>query len=244
MSDFVNGNRFVLSRSECAGNILLTKASESESIKRHNMLGHIGQDRLSRLVKSKLLGSLTKVNLPTCEPCLASKATRKSFGKAHRASAPLDLIHSDICGPLNVRNRTNKPYFITFIDDFSRYGHIYLISHKSEALRCFEAYLNEVENKLERKVKTLRKDRGREYLSEQFKELCSERGIVRQLTMPYTPQQNGVAERRNRTLMDMVRSMMAQASLPVSFWGDALLTAAYLLNRVPSKSVELTPYEL
>src|SRR3954469_13010006 len=103
--------------------------------------------------KSKLLGSLTKVNLPTCEPCLASKATRKSFSKAHRASTPLDLIHSDICGPLNMRNRTNKPYFITFIDDFSRYGHIYLISHKSEALRCFEAYLNEVENKLEHKVK-------------------------------------------------------------------------------------------
>ena len=149
MSGFVNENLFVLSKSECAGNILLTKAFESESIKWHNRLGHIGQDRLSRLVKSKLLGSLTKVNLPTCESCLAGKATRKSFGKAHRASAPLDLIHSDICGPLNVRNRTNKPYFITFIDDYSRYGHIYLISHKSEALRCFEAYLNEVENKLE-----------------------------------------------------------------------------------------------
>ena len=182
------------------------------------------------------------MNLPTCEPCLAGKATRKSFGKAHRASAPLDLIHSDICGPLNVRNRTNKPYFITFIDDYSRYGHIYLISHKSEALRCFEAYLNEVENKLERF--TLRTDREREYLSEQFKELCSEKCIIRQLTMPFTPQQNGVAERRNRTLMDMVRSMMAQASLPISFWGDALLTAAYLLNRVPSKSIELTPCEL
>src|SRR3954469_14264633 len=99
------------------------------------------------------------MNLPTCEPCLASKATRKSFGKAHRASAPLDLIHSDIYGRLNVRNHTNKPYFITFIDDFFHYGHIYLILHKSEALRCFEAYLNEVENKLERKVKTLRTDR-------------------------------------------------------------------------------------
>ena len=71
-------------------------------------------------------------------------------------------------------------------------------------------------------MKTLRTDRGREYLSEQFKELCSEKGIVRQLTMPYTPQQNGIAKRRNRTLMDMVRSMMAQASLPVSFWGDVM----------------------
>ena len=77
-----------------------------------------------------------------------------------------------------------------------------------------------------------------------FKNFCDEKGIARQLTIPYTPQQNGVAERRNRTLLDMVRSMMAQANLPISFWGDALLTVAYVLNRVHSKSVPSTPYEL
>jgi transposase InsO family protein len=101
-----------------------------------------------------------------------------------------------------------------------------------------------VENKLSTKIKALRTDRGREYLSEQFKNFYDEKGIARQLTIPYTPQQNGVAERRNRTLFDMVRSMMAQANLPISFWGDALLTAAYILNRVPSKSVSSTPYKL
>src|SRR4051812_42434615 len=108
---------------------------------------------------------------------------------------------------MSARNRTNTPYFITFIYDYSRYGHICLISHKSEALKYFEACLNEVENKLERKVKTLRTNWGREYLSDQFKELCEKKEIVRQLTMPYTPQQNGVAERRNKMLMDIVRSM-------------------------------------
>jgi len=77
-----------------------------------------------------------------------------------------------------------------------------------------------------------------------FTGYCEEKGIIRHLTVPYTPQQNGVAERRNRTLLDMVRSMMAQANLSISFWGDALLTAAYILNRVPSKSVSTTPYEL
>ncbi|CAA7035581.1 unnamed protein product [Microthlaspi erraticum] len=97
---------------------------------------------------------------------------------------------------------------------------------------------------LERTIKCLRTDRGGEYLSEQFKTLCDEKGIARQLTTPYTPQQNGVAERRNRTLLEMVRSMMAQANLPISYWGDALLTAAYILNLVPSKSVTTTPYEL
>ena len=90
----------------------------------------------------------------------------------------------------------------------------------------------------------MRTDRGREYLSEEFKTLCDEKGIEHQLSIPITPQQNRVAERRNRTLLDMVRSMMAQANLPISYWGDALLTATYVLNHVPSTSVITTPYEL
>ena len=101
-----------------------------------------------------------------------------------------------------------------------------------------------VENQLDKSIKVLRTDRGREYLSEQLKELCDEKGIARQLMMPYTPQQNGVAERRNQTLLEMVRSMMARANLPISYWGDALLTAAYILNQVPSKLASSTPYEL
>ena len=101
-----------------------------------------------------------------------------------------------------------------------------------------------VENQLDKSIKALRTNRGHEYLSEQFKEFCDEKGIARQLTMPYTLQQNGVAERRIRTLLEMVRSMMVQANSPISYWGDALLTTAYILNRVPSKSVSSTPYEL
>ena len=98
------------------------------------------------------------------------------------------LIHSDICGPMNVRARHGAWYFITFIDDYSRYGYVYLISHKSEALECFRKYLSLVENQLNSKVKALRTDRGREYLSEQFKTLCDKKGIARQLTIPGTPQ--------------------------------------------------------
>jgi transposase InsO family protein len=103
--------------------------------------------------------------------------------------------------------------------------------------------MNMVENQLDKSIKTLRNDRGREYLSEQFKRLCDEKGIKRPLTTPSTPQQNGMAERRNRTLLEMVRSMMTQANLPISYWGDALLIAAYILNRVSSKSVPSTLYE-
>ena len=101
-----------------------------------------------------------------------------------------------------------------------------------------------VENQLNTKIISLRTDRGREYLSNLFKAYCDENGIARQLTILYMPQQNGVAERMNRTLLDMVRSMVAQAKLPISFWGDALMTTAYILNIVPSKSIPSTPYEL
>ena len=142
----------------------------------------------------------------------------------------MQLIHFDICGLMNVRARHESFYFITFIDDYTCYNHVYLISHKSEALDCFRRYKRLVENQLDKSSKALRTDRGCKYLFEQFKELCDERGIARQLMMPYTPQQNGMAERRNRTLLEMVRLMMAQANLLISYWGDALLTAAYILN--------------
>ena len=118
---------------------------------------------------------------------------------------------------MNVRARHGGSYFITFIDDFTRYGHVYLISHKSEALDCFRRYVSLVENQLDKSIKALRTDRGCEYLSKQFKELCDEKGVMRQLTMPRTPQQNGVAERRNQTLLEMVRSIMAQANLPILY---------------------------
>ena len=145
---------------------------------------------------------------------------------------------------MNVRARHGASYFITFIDDYTRYGHVYLISLKSQALDCFIQYINEMENQLNRKIKVLKTDRGREYLSEQFAKLCNDKSTLRQLTTPRTPQQNGVAEQRNRILLEMVRSMMAQANIPIQYWGDALMTAAYILNQVSRKSISTTPYEL
>ena len=101
-----------------------------------------------------------------------------------------------------------------------------------------------MENQLNKTIKVLRTDRGGEYTSGILNDFCKEHGIVHHYTMPYTPQQNGVAERRNRTLMDMVRSMMSYSDLPLFFWGEALHTAVYLLNHSPSKAVTVTPYEL
>jgi hypothetical protein len=134
-------------------------------------------------------------------------------------------------------------YFVTFTDDLSHYGYIYLMRQKSETFEKFKEFRNEVENHCN-KIKFLRSDSGGEYLSYEFGEHLRECGIVRQLMPPSTPQRNDVSERRNRTLLDMVHSMMSLTDLPLSFWGYALEAAAFTLNRAPYKSVEMTQYEL
>ena len=186
------------------------------------------------LDREGLLGSLTKVDLQLCEPYLVGKACRKPFGMIKRVSQPIKHVHSDICGPMNKKASHGASYFLTLIDDYSRYGYVYFLSHRHEALDFFKRFVAEVENKHEKGLKTFRTDHGREYLFDQFKEFCEEKGILRHLTIPRTLQQNGVAEMRNKNFLDMTRSMMVQANLPISFWGGALLTAAYILNRVPS----------
>ena len=171
--------------------------------------------------------------------------TKRSFtGKGLRAKRPLELVHSDLCGPMNVKARGGYEYFISFIDDYSRYGHIYLIHHKSNSLEKFKEYKAEVENELGKTIKILRSDRGGEYMDLRFRDYLIENGIQSQLSAPSTPQQNGVSERRNWTLLDMVRSMMSFSQMSDSFLGYALETAVYILNNVPSKSVSETPYEL
>jgi len=211
----------------------------------HCRLGHINEKRISKLHKDGLLDSFDYESYETCRSCLIGKMTKSPFtGKGERANDLLALIHTDVCGPLNIPARGGFQYFITFTDDFSRYGYVYLMKHKSESFEKFKEFKNEVQNQLGKNIKTLRSDRGGEYLSLEFDDHLKECGILSQLTPPGTPQWNGVSERRNRTLLDMVRSMMSHADLPNSFWGHALLTAAYTLNRVPSKKVEKTPYEI
>ena len=171
--------------------------------------------------------------------------TKSPFtSKGERAKELLELIHTDVCGPFNTMARGGFEYFITFTDDMSRYGYLYLMKYKSESFEKFKEFKNEVEKQTGKNIKSLRSDRGGEYLSTEFQEFLKENGIISQLTPPYTPQLNGVAERRNRTLLDMVRSMVSFTDLPVSFWGYALQTTVHILDRVPSKLVNQTPYEI
>ncbi len=211
----------------------------------HCRLGHIGVKRMKKLHTDGLLESLDFESFDTCEPCLMGKMTKTPFsGIMERATDLLEIIHTDVCGPMNVEARGGYRYVLTLTDDLSRYGYIYLMKHKSETFEKFKEFQSEVENQRDRKIKCLRSDRGGEYLSHEFGTHLRKCGIVSQLMPPGTPQRNGVSERRNRTLLDMVRSMMSLTDLPLSFWGYALETAAFTLNRAPSKSVETTPYEL
>ncbi|KAL0301556.1 UNVERIFIED_CONTAM: Transposon Ty1-BL Gag-Pol polyprotein [Sesamum radiatum] len=150
----------------------------------HARLGHISQDRMKRLVHSKSLEIDNLDNLPACESCLKGKMTRKPFvGHSKLANGLLDLIHTDVCGPLNTQARGGFSYFITFTDDHSRYGYVYLMSYKSEAFVKFKEHRLEVENQIGCKIKTLRSDRGREYLSGEFIDFLKENSIVSKWTL-------------------------------------------------------------
>ena len=228
-------------------NVLAIDSANEEDLASlwHCRLGHINKKRIAKLQKDGVLESFDLRSDDTCESCLLGKMTKGSFGGSFEPSKGLlDVIHTDVCGPFRSTTKDDNRFYVTFTDDYSRYGYVYLIKHKSETFEKFKEFKNEVENQLGLKIKILRSDRGGEYLSQEFKEYLKDCGIIAQYTPPRTPQLNGVAERRNRTLLDMVRSMMTRATLPIYFWGYALETAAHILNLVPTKKVETTPHEM
>nr|ABA97586.1 retrotransposon protein, putative, Ty1-copia subclass [Oryza sativa Japonica Group] len=191
-----------------------------------------------------LIPKFTLVKGSKCHTCVQSKQPRKP----HKASvarnlAPLELVHSDLCEMNGVLTKGGKKYFMTLIDDCTRFCYVYLLKTKDEALHYFKIYKAEVENQLERKIKRLRSDRGGEYFSNEFTSFCEEYGIIHERTPPYSPQSNGVAERKNHTLTEMVNAMLDTAGLSKEWWGDAILTACYVLNRIPTKHKEVTPFD-
>ena len=229
------------------------KFSENSFSLWHKRLGHISVERLKILEKQSLLPSLDYTDVGTCIECVKGKMTNTRKKGSTRSSNLLELIHTDISGPFRCPTICGNRYFITFIDDYSRYCHVYLIKEKSQSLEKFIIFRTEVEKQLGKEIKVVRSDRGGEYYGKfdesgqnkgPFALYLQEHGIAAQYTTPGTPEQNGVAERRNRTFLNMVRSMMCASGLPTFLWGEALLTANYLTNRTPSKSVSSTPFEL
>ncbi|GKB11656.1 retrotransposon protein, putative, ty1-copia subclass [Tanacetum coccineum] len=211
------------------------------------------KERINKFISLSLkpLNLLLKSTLLRMTP--ATTARRWVIGKddkeiistsVPKATNLLGIIHTDVYGPLRHVSRQGASYFITFTDDYSRYGHVYLLKHKHEVFETFKVFKNEVENQFGKTINALRLDRGGEYINQEFKDYLKACGIVQHLTPPYTPQHNGMSERRNRTLLDMVQFMMNLTTLPLSFWDYALESATRILNMVPTKKVDKTPYEL
>ncbi|GJQ95446.1 putative ribonuclease H-like domain-containing protein [Tanacetum coccineum] len=211
----------------------------------HCRLGHINKKRIEKLQHDGLLDSTDIESFEKCVACMSGKMARKPYShQVERAKDLLGLIHTDVCGPFKIMSRQGAYYFVTFTDDFSRYGYVYLLKHKHEVFETFKVFKKEVENQLGKTIKSLRSDRGGEYMSQEFLNHLKDHEIISHRTPPYTPQHNGVSERRNQTLLDMVRSMMSQTTLPKSFWDYALESAARILNMVPTKKVDKTPYKV
>ena len=153
-------------------------------------------------------------------------------------------FNSDVCGKVNAKSFGRAEYLLTFIDDKTRYAWVYMLKTKDQVFKRFLEWKAMVENASGRKLKVLRSDNGGEYTGKEFEEYLKSEGVRHELTVPKTPQQNGVVERLNRTLVEIVRTMMIESKLDQRFWGEALSTVVYLRNRSPTKVVEgMTPFE-
>lgn len=213
----------------------------------HRRLGHRHQDAVKRIEAEKLGDDLKLRDCgvrSVCTVCCEAKLARKPFpDSSSKSSAVLELIHTDLAGPLEVNTPGGKRFIMTMIDDYSKYTVVYLLGHKSEAADKIKEYVSLVQNKFDRRPQILRSDGGGEYNSKALQTFLSENGIVLQQTAPYSPQQNGQAERKNRTLLEMSRCLLLEGGLDKKYWGEAVMTANYLLNRLPSASIDRTPYE-
>lgn len=180
-----------------------------------------------------------------CDTCMKGKMTRKPFPKSSesRSKSTLQLIHTDVCGPMQIVTPSQNRYILTLIDDYSRYTTIYLLNRKSEVTERVKSFVQEVKTEFGRVPKIFRSDRGTEYINQDLKDFFREEGIRSQYTVSYTPEQNGVAERKNRSLMEMARCLLIDAKLEKKYWGEAVTYSNYLQNRLGTKATGVSPVE-
>lgn len=214
----------------------------------HRRLGHPNYQKLYLMSTQQLVVGLPKLNKAHCfcPGCVKGKQHRHPVPSRSSTltDRPLQLVHTDLCGPMPVESKSKAKYFMIFVDDFTRHCWIYFLKRKSEAFTVFKRFKSHVETQLNSKLGTLRSDRGGEYLSTEFSQYLSTHGIQRQLTTARTPEQNGVAERKNRTLIEAVRTMAVEACIPAFLWEEFFKAANYLQNRCSTQALsKSTPYE-
>ncbi|GJX61050.1 ribonuclease H-like domain-containing protein [Tanacetum coccineum] len=229
---------------------LVAKATSEESMLWHRRLGHVNFKNINKLVKENLVRDLPLKrfeNDQTCVACLKGKQHRvscktKAFSPITK---PLFMLHMDLFGLTFVSSLMHKKYCLVVTDDYSRFSWVFFLRTKDETSEILKNFIKEIENLVDKKVKIIRSDNGTEFKNHVMDEFCREKGIKREYSVARTPQQNGVAERKNRTLIEAARTMLADSKLPTTFWAEAVSTACYVQNRVLIvKPHNKTPYEL
>ncbi|KAL1192839.1 Retrovirus-related Pol polyprotein from transposon TNT 1-94 [Cardamine amara subsp. amara] len=216
------------------------KSAKDEMVLWHRRLGHMSMKNLMILVKRGIIDKRRIGEMDFYESCVMGKTKRLSFniGK-HNSGEALKYVHSDLWGSPSVTPRIyGKQYFLSIIDDYTRKVWVFFLSVKSEAFTKFCEWKKLVENQINKKVKCLRTDNGLEFVNKDFDGFCKQHGIERHKTCAYTPQQNGVAERMNRTIMEKVRCILDESGLGEEFWAEAVSTAVYQINRSPSLALD------
>ncbi|PWA82283.1 ribonuclease H-like domain-containing protein [Artemisia annua] len=229
---------------------LIAKATLEEAHLWHRRLGHVNFKNINKLVKGNLVRGLPSKTFKTDHSCLACKK-----GKQHKASCkklgertvrePLELLHMDLFGPVSVSSLNKKKYCLVVTDDCSRFSWVFFLGFKDETFDAIHDLIISLENQLRLKVRGIRCDNGTEFKNKLMDDFCANKGIKREFSIARTPQQNGVAERKNRTLIEAARTMLADSLLPIQFWAEAVSAACYILNRVSITKPQMkTPYEL
>ncbi|KAG7567097.1 Integrase catalytic core, partial [Arabidopsis thaliana x Arabidopsis arenosa] len=226
--------------SQGQGSIRINTHGGSIKVLNNVKLGHMSLNNLKVLAGKGLLNGKEIKELDFCEHCVMGKSKRLSFnvGK-HDAVDALSYVHADLWGSSNLSpSLSGKQYFLSIIDDKTRKVWLYFLKTKDETFEKFCEWKELVENQVDRKVKCLRTDNGLEFCNTRFDSYCKTHGIERHRTCTYTPQQNGVAERMNRTIMEKVRCLLNESGLDESFWAEAAATAAYIINRSPASAID------
>ncbi|GJS91200.1 putative ribonuclease H-like domain-containing protein [Tanacetum coccineum] len=212
---------------------LFSKATSDESKLWHRRLGHINFKTMNKLVKGNLVRGLPSKLFEIHQTCVACQK-----GKQHRASCksktvssisqPLHMLHMDLFGPTFVKSLMKKMYCLVVTDDYSRFSWVFFLATKDETNGILKSFITGVENLIDQSVKVIRCDNGTEFKNKEMNQFCERKYIKREFSVARTPQQNGVAERKNRTLIEAAKTMLADSKLPTTFWAEATNTACYV----------------
>jgi transposase InsO family protein len=216
----------------------------------HRRLAHVRMNTINKLLKKELVRGLKDVKFEKDKPCSACQAG-KQVANTHPIKAymstlrVLELLHMDLFRPTTYKSLGGNLYCLVIVDDYSRYTWTFFLHNKSEVAACFKKFAKRAQNEFEVKIKKIRSDNGKEFDNTNIKAYCDEVGIKHEVCATYTPQQNSVVERKNRTMITLARTMLDEYNTPQDLWAEAINITCYASNRLfPQKFLSKTPYKL